>query len=138
MTTSIDKVQPVHTPLNICGSKHKATSEKTRVAAPDLKAEGVDLSLFQLCNCYPSCLIQNGHSTLKHYTMRCPTDSRDDRSICTHEKSLECHNGKCTVSHYRNRSNYNMIGAINHVRLLLLCFVSKPITICDIVIQDVH
>jgi len=71
MSTSIDKVQPVHMPLNICGSKHKATSKKTRVPTPDLKAKGVELSLFMLCSCYPSCLIQNGHRTLKtlHHEM---------------------------------------------------------------------
>jgi hypothetical protein len=76
ITGSIEKVQPVHMPLNICGSKYRATSEKNRVPTPDLKDEGDDLSLFMLCTCYPSCLIQNGHRTFKHYTMRCPTNQQ--------------------------------------------------------------
>ncbi len=137
MITSIDKVQPVHMPLNICGSKHKATSEKTRVPTPDLKAEGVDLSLFVLCSCYPSAWFKMDIELL-NTTWGVRLISRDERSICTREKSLECHDGKCAVSHYRNRSNYNIIGDVTHVSLLLLCFVSKPISICDIVMQDVH
>jgi hypothetical protein len=89
MTTGIDKVQPVHKPHNICGSKHKATSEKTRVPAPDLKAEGVHLSLFVLCNCYPSYLTQNGHRTLKHYTMRCPTSHTNQQRWKVHLHTWE-------------------------------------------------